>query len=137
MKMKKIFSLACLALTAMTAAFGFTACSDDKDDEPADSATHDKELIGTWETYFKYAYEEGVERYIFRANGTGRYEEIFRGEDDYWEEFDWSTEDGYVTVEYTSSIDKDIIGDSETWQYEVRGKSLYMHGYSSDPFIKK
>lgn len=59
--MKKTFRLLGLAVVAVLMAVGMAACGDDDEGEPADPATHDPALVGTW-----------VERYEF---GEGDYEE--------------------------------------------------------------
>ena len=48
------------------------ACSDDKKDEPADPATHDQELIGSWEHVWHVDKDgnEDLTIYTFREDGS-------------------------------------------------------------------
>lgn len=123
--MKQAYKLFSILFLMMAFAIPFTSCSDDKDDEPADPATHDQELIGTW----KYSFQGASDKITFRNNGTGRWEfyESSEGESDsWWFEFTWSTEDGILTTNCTASEDPEDVGDTETWVYRIDEGTLYL-----------
>lgn len=84
------------------------ACSDDKEGEPADPATHDQQLIGSWKHVWEVSY--GVEDLtIFTFHRDGTYECYDQWIDDDEEKVEsdiikglWETDDNnYLFMEVT------------------------------------
>lgn len=82
------------------------ACSDDKKDEPADPATHDQELIGSWEHVWEvFNGNEDLTVYTFRKDGSFECYDQWLEDDRLWSEKsggDWRTDDyGHLFLEFT------------------------------------
>lgn len=122
-----------MALVTILMAVGMAACGSDDDEdlgngEPANPATHDTELIGTWAYEYEDAEEYDYEEYTFYKDGTGKYYEDFTEDGEhgkYSENFVWSTEDNNLTIKITSGYDK---GETEEYVYRVEGNTLYLDG---------
>ncbi len=127
--MKKTFRMIGMALVTILMAVGMAACgSDDDEGEPADPATHDSELLGTW--YFEDEESEysTYQEVTFRKDGTGKvYEEEEEDGDVYKYSFDftWSTSNGNLKMTATSGEDK---GEVYNFTYSIDGDVAHVEG---------
>lgn len=103
------------------------ACSDDKEGEPADPATHDQRLIGSWKHVWEVAYGvEDLTIYTFHRDGTYECYDQWIDDDDEKVESDivkglWETDDNnYLFMEVTySPNDKEYEGETERVRYRI------------------
>lgn len=128
--MKKVIKILGFLALCFTLSFVVTSCGND---EPTDES-HDPNLIGTW-VYSNP--DQGWEKLILRANGTGRIEfNAYDEEDSGWCEFKWSGADGYLVTEATSMSDEDFWQEIMIIKYKVKGNQLYLDD-SDVPLIKQ
>lgn len=110
--MKKTFRLLGLAVVAVLMAVGMAACGDD-DDEPADPATHNPALVGTWLEHYEFGYGDYEEEtLIFHSNG--RVDEYYEYVEDGDKETSrasgvWSTSGNYLNIVFDGA-DEDYSG---------------------------
>lgn len=126
--MKKTLRMAGLMLVAIFATFALASCGDD-DDEPADPATHDPELVGVWELIEdSYHFQEKIAIY---ANGKYRMD-TDNGEDTFWFAGRWETEDNYVIFHFDSAKEADEVGEEERMTYIVDDDCVWFQGRRYD-----
>lgn len=130
--MKKTFRMFGMALMAILLAVSFTACGDDDDDEPADPATHDQELIGSWTYHYEDSDWWETTDITFHANGEFEVNETYWDEEDgkesYWAVGEWETDNGYLTLLVTKCSDRDEIGETNEGSYYIVGNQLRFDG---------
>ncbi len=123
--MKKTLRMAGLMLMAIFVTFALASCGDD-DDEPADPATHDPELVGVWEFVDEYY---GVkDKLAIYANGKYRWDMESEESGSYWYAGRWETEDGYVTLHFDSSSEADEVGEAEVMSYRFGDDCVWFNG---------
>lgn len=137
--MKQAYKLFSILFLMMAFAIPFTSCSDDKD-EPAGDATHDGTLFGSWKSSWTEGKDSGWDTFTFNADGTGKYagEETYNNKRySFSAEFNWTSEQGTLTLDITSSDDSDYPVGIRTMTYEIKGNSLYLDGYMDEPYVKQ
>lgn len=129
--MKKTLRMAGLMLVAIFATFALASCGDD-DDEPADPATHDPELVGVWESVEDYGDHCSKSKLAIYANGKYRWDHESEEAGSYWFAGRWETEDNYVTLHFDSSSEADEVGEAEIMDYRVGDDCVWLLGHRYD-----
>ena len=123
--------MAGLMLVAIFATFALAACGDDED-EPADPATHDPELVGVWESEDGY-WGGSWNKLAIYTNGKYRLD-AKEGQQSYWYAGRWEAEDGDLILHYDSASDGENQGESERCFYSVgEDGCIWICGHRYDP----
>lgn len=90
------------------------------DDESFDDEITSKDIVGSWSTGV-----EGTLKYISFDEGNSGFFALYSGAklvSSYT--FDYVISEGQISIKIKFSLDKDLIGKTKSWDYELSAKSL-------------